>query len=189
MPSSVLLSSFTSVARARGRAPILKAYIPTGESVAPDGCLWTLMSQDPSTTPATTRLCRISPHSHTTRKLPRARIAYDTPERISRTRTSFHIVLDPHLRLADQKRHKLAPSGSPDTLSTPMWKTPYQRMAIRMSLNFRQPTANEEDRPHHLRRGLRSILTTNHRHQQARQHSSNRHSRYPARFFSFVLCV
>ena len=189
LPLSLPSSSFTSIERERGRAPTRKAYIPTGESVVPDGCLWTLMNHDLSTTPATTELCRILPHSHTTHRLPQVQTTCDTPERIFRTRTSSHLVLDLHPRPVGQKRRKLVPSGNPDTLCTPMWRTPYQKTTARMSLNFRQRTANEEGRCRHPWRDLPFIPTTNHHRQEVRQRSSDRRSGYPDCFFSFALCV
>jgi len=186
--SSAPLSSFTSNVREREKAPTREAHTHTEESVAPERCLWISRNHDQSTAPTTTNLYRISHHSH----MPlRARTACDTPERIFRTRTSvLHLVLGPHLRLGDQKHRKLAPSGSLDSSYIPMWRTPYQKMPIRKSLNSHQRTPNEGK--HHPWRDLRSIKATNHHrhhHHPSDCHPKSLRSFFYLSFVSFVLCV
>ena len=93
-------------------------YTLTAESVAPEGCHWTPRNHDPSTTSTTTRLYRVSHHFRIHWPL-RARTTYNIPEKTFRTRTSFHIVLGPHLQLDGQKHPKPVPSGRPDTSYIP----------------------------------------------------------------------
>ena len=157
--------------------------------MAPVRCLWISRNHDPLMTPTTINLYRISPRSHT-RMVPRVRTTCDTPEKTFRTRTSFHLVLDPHLRPGGQRRRKPAPSGSLDTLCTPMWRTLYQKMVIKTSSNFRQRIVNEEDLRHHLWRDPRFIPTTSrlhHRH-NVRRHTSDPHPSYPDHLVS-LLCA
>jgi len=163
---SVPLSSFSSNARKREKVLIQTVYTPTGESAARERCLWTSRNHDPSTAPTTTNLYPISRHSL------QARITCDIPERIFGTGASFHLAQDPHLRADRQKHRKLVPSGSLDTLYTPMWRMLYQKMAIRNSSNFRQLTPNEEGR-HHPWGGLLSIQTTHHLHRHSVPPHSN----------------
>ena len=171
--------------------PTRMAFTRTEESVAPGRCLWTSRNHDPWTTPTTTKLCRILHHSQNRMPLP-APTACDTPERIFRTQISFHLIPVPHLLLGGQKHRKLVPSGNLDILCILMWRTLYQKRAVRTSSNFRQRTANEEVHHRHPWLDLRFIPITNlPHHNNVRQHTSDRHSSHSDFFFFFprFICV
>jgi len=165
--------------------PTRTAFTLTKESAAPGRCLLTSRNHDLWTTPTTTKLCRILHHSQDRMPLP-ALTACDTPERIFRTQISFHLIPVPHLRLGGQKHRKLVLSDNLGILYIPMWRTLYQKRAVMTSSNFRQRTANEEFHHRHPWLDLRFIPVTNLlHHNNARQHTSDRHSSHSSFFFFF----
>lgn len=172
--------------------PTRKVHSLIEESVAPERCLWISKNHDLSTPPTTTKLYRASLRSHTHRAL-RAQTTCNTPGRTFRTQTSFQFAPDPHPQPGGRKRRKPAPSGSPASLCIPMWRTLYQKMAIKRSSSFLQRTANEGDQRHHLWRDPRFIPTTSHlhlhHHHNIRQHTSDRHPTYPDCSVSLVSCA
>jgi hypothetical protein len=162
----------------------------SGELAAPEGCLWTSRNHDRSMTPATTKPYHTSRLSLSRTPL-RAQITCDPQERTFRAWTSFHPVLDPHPQMRNRKPHKQVPSGSLDTSYIQMWRTPYQKMMIKMSLNFHQPIPNGGGQHRHLQRGPHFMLnTTPLRHHSVQMHSSDRYPSQPNFLFvSFVPCA
>jgi len=76
-------------------------------------------------------------------------------------------------------------SSSLGTLYIPMWRTLYQKMAIRTSSNFRQRIANGEVHRRHPWLDLRSIPTTNSpHHHNTRQDTSDCQPSHSDSFFS-----
>ena len=155
-----------------------RVHTNSEEMAAPEGCLWTSRNHGRSMTPTTTKLYHIS-HLSLSRTPLRAQTTCDPQERTFRARTSFRLVLDPHPQMRDQRPHKQVPLGSLDTSYTQMWRTPYQKIMIRKSLNFHQPIVNGGGQHRHLQRGPHSILnTTPLRHHNVQMHSS---ARYPSK--------
>ena len=159
MASSSLLSSSIFNGRERDRTIIQRVHTNSEELAAPEGCPWTSRNHDRSMTPATTKPYHISRLS-LSRTLLRAQTTCDPQERTFRARTSFHPVLDPHPQTRNRKPHKQVPSGSLDTSYILMWRTPYQKMVIRKSLNFHQLIPNGGGRHRHLKWGPHSIPNT-----------------------------
>lgn len=102
-----------------------------------------------------------------------------------------HLVLGPHLRTGGQKHRKLAPSETPDSSCTQMWRTLFQKTATRKSSSFHQRTANAEDRLRHPRWELRSTPIPNQllHHLNIQAHPSDRHPNHSEFVIRFVRVV